>query len=115
MQKKKNTEITIRSSTAKYLTYVAATGDAQESYGPVNSDRIQTVFLSDTQTVTSIKVSEGDTLALTGVYAGMESGEITLKNETTGAIIPLTCSFTDRQAAILKAGSLLSYTKQLGE
>ena len=37
-------------------------GDAQESYGPVNSDRIQTVFLSDTQTVTSIKVSEGDTV-----------------------------------------------------
>ncbi len=32
MQKKKNTEITIRSSTAEYLTYVAATGDAQESY-----------------------------------------------------------------------------------
>ena len=61
------------------------------------------------------KVAEGDTLSLTGVYAGMESGEITLKNETTGAIIPLTCSFTDRQTAILKAGSLLSYTKQLGE
>jgi aconitate hydratase len=61
------------------------------------------------------KVNEGDTLSLTGVYAGMESGEITLKNETTGAIVPLTCSFTDRQTAILKAGSLLSYTKQLGE
>ncbi|MBQ9121648.1 MAG: aconitate hydratase [Clostridia bacterium] len=61
------------------------------------------------------KVSEGDTLSLSGVYAGMESGEITLTNETTGAKIPLTCSFTDRQAAILKAGSLLSYTKQLSD
>ncbi|MBO5109211.1 MAG: aconitate hydratase [Clostridia bacterium] len=61
------------------------------------------------------KVAEGDTLSLSGVYAGMESGEITLKNETNGAIIPLTCSFTERQTAILKAGSLLSYTKQLGE
>ena len=32
MAKKKNTEITIRSSAAEYLTYVAATGDAPESY-----------------------------------------------------------------------------------
>ena len=61
------------------------------------------------------KVNEGDTLSLSDVYAGMESGEITLKNETTGAKITLTCSFTDRQAAILKAGSLLSYTKQLSD
>ena len=32
MQKKKNTEITIRSAAAEYLTYVAATGDAPESF-----------------------------------------------------------------------------------
>ena len=32
MTKKKDTEITIRSSTAEYLTYIAATGDAPESY-----------------------------------------------------------------------------------
>ncbi|MBQ7146510.1 MAG: virulence RhuM family protein [Lachnospiraceae bacterium] len=32
MPKKKNTEITIRSSAAEYLTYVAATGDAVESF-----------------------------------------------------------------------------------
>ena len=32
MPKKKNTEITIHSSAAEYLTYVAATGDAPESY-----------------------------------------------------------------------------------
>ena len=32
MKKKKNTEITIRSAAAEYLTYVAATGDAPESY-----------------------------------------------------------------------------------
>ena len=30
MAKKKNTDITIRSSAAEYLTYVAATGDALE-------------------------------------------------------------------------------------
>ena len=32
MSKKKNTEITIRSAAAEYLTYVAATGDAPESF-----------------------------------------------------------------------------------
>lgn len=37
-------------------------GDSRESYGPVTTDRIQTVFLSETQTVTEILVSEGDTV-----------------------------------------------------
>ena len=35
-------------------------GDNQESYGPVTTDRIQTVFLSDTQTITEVLVNEGD-------------------------------------------------------
>ena len=46
----------------QYLGMTEYWGDAQESYGPVTGDNIQTVFLSDTQTVTSIKVSEGDTV-----------------------------------------------------
>ena len=37
-------------------------GDSQQTYGPVRSDNIQTVMLSDTQTVTSINVKEGDTV-----------------------------------------------------
>ena len=37
-------------------------GDNQESYGPVTTDRIQTVFLSDTQTITEVLVKEGDTV-----------------------------------------------------
>ncbi|MBQ9806234.1 MAG: aconitate hydratase [Clostridia bacterium] len=56
------------------------------------------------------KVSQGDTLSISGVWAGMDSGKMILKNETTGEEIPLVCSFTDRQKAILKAGSLLAYT-----
>ncbi|MBE6601254.1 MAG: aconitate hydratase [Ruminococcaceae bacterium] len=56
------------------------------------------------------KVAQGDTLSISDVWAGMDSGKMILKNETTGAEIPLTCSFTDRQKAILKAGSLLAYT-----
>ena len=35
-------------------------GDSQESYGPVTTDKIQNIFLSDTQTVTEILVSQGD-------------------------------------------------------
>lgn len=56
------------------------------------------------------KVAQGDTLSISGVWAGMDSGKMTLKNETTGVEIPLVCEFTERQKAILKAGSLLAYT-----
>lgn len=47
------------------FTYIGMTeywGDSQESYGPITTDRIQTVFLSDTQTVTEILVQSGDTV-----------------------------------------------------
>ena len=37
-------------------------GDSQESYGPVTTDKIQTVYVSNTQTVTEILVAEGDTV-----------------------------------------------------
>lgn len=58
------------------------------------------------------KLSQGDKLTLTDVFSGMESGEITLKNETTGESFTLCASFTERQKSILKAGGLLSYTKK---
>ena len=56
-----------------------------------------------------------DTLSIDGVWAGMDSGKMTLKDETAGIEIPLACSFTERQKAILKAGGLLAYTKLQGE
>ena len=58
------------------------------------------------------KVSQGDTLSISNVWAGMDCGKMMLKNETTGVEIPLVCAFTERQKAILKAGSLLAYTKE---
>ena len=61
------------------------------------------------------QLTQGDELALTGVYAGMDSGNITLTDKTTGESFTLCADFTDRQKAILKAGGLLAYTKQLGE
>ena len=57
------------------------------------------------------KLNQGDKLTLVNVFEGMDKGEITLKNETTGESFELSVSFTERQKAILKAGGLLSYTK----
>jgi aconitate hydratase len=58
------------------------------------------------------KLNQGDKLALVNVFEGMDKGEITLKNETTGESFALSCAFTERQKAILKAGGLLAYTKE---
>lgn len=46
----------------QYIGMTEFWGDTQESYGPVTTDKIQTEFLSDTQTVTEIKVTDGDTV-----------------------------------------------------
>ena len=46
----------------QYVGMTEYWGDSQESYGPVTTDRIQTIFLSDTQTVTEILVQAGDTV-----------------------------------------------------
>ena len=59
------------------FNYVGMTeywGDSQESYGPVTTDKIQTVFLSDTQTVTEILVSQGDTV---------KKGDLLMRFDTT--------------------------------
>lgn len=59
------------------------------------------------------RVSQGDTLSLSNVYEGMDSGEIFMKNETTGEDFILIANFTERQKEILKAGSLLKYTGRM--
>ena len=58
------------------------------------------------------KLHEGDNLKIENIFEGMEKGEMTLLNETTGESYPLVCNFTERQKGILKAGSLLEYTKE---
>ena len=49
-------------------------GDNQESYGPVTTDKIQTVFLSDTQIITSVPVQVG---------AHVKKGDVLMTYDTT--------------------------------
>jgi len=56
------------------------------------------------------RIEQGDKLRIEGVWQGMEAGTMTLVDQTNGARIPLSCNYTDRQKAILKAGGLLAYT-----
>ena len=44
----------------EYIGMTEYWGDSQESYGPVTTDKIQTIYLSETQTVTEILVQPGD-------------------------------------------------------
>ena len=46
----------------QYLGMTEYWADSQESYGPVTTDNIQTIYLSDTQTVSQILVAVGDTV-----------------------------------------------------
>lgn len=58
------------------------------------------------------KLSQGDKLKIENIFEGMDKGEITLVNETRNESYTLVCNFTERQKGILKAGSLLEYTKE---
>ncbi len=57
-------------------------------------------------------LNQGDRLALRNIHAGMDRGEITLEDVTAGRTFPLKCDFTERQKRMLKAGGLLTYTKE---
>lgn len=57
-----------------YIGMTEYWGDSQESYGPVTTDKIQTVYLSETQTVTEILVNAGDTV---------KKGDILMTFDTT--------------------------------
>ena len=59
------------------FSYIGMTeywGDSQESYGPITTDRIQTVFVSDTQTITEILVADGD---------AVKKGDLLMTYDTT--------------------------------
>ncbi len=56
-------------------------------------------------------LTEGDSLALVGLFDAIKTGSAVLRNLTTGKEIRLCGSFSERQRAILRAGGLLKYTK----
>ncbi len=60
------------------------------------------------------KFIQGDMLKLSDIYAGLDSGKITLTDESSGESAVLSCSFSERQKEILRAGGLLIYTKTCG-
>ena len=55
-------------------------------------------------------LTQGETLTLTGIDAGLDSGTMTL--HTGNREIPVCGNFTKRQADMLRAGGLLNYTKE---
>lgn len=58
----------------EYLGMTEYWGDSQESYGPVTTSNVQTIFLSQTQTVTEVAVTQGQTV---------KKGDLLLKFDTT--------------------------------
>ena len=57
-----------------YIGMTEYWGDSQESYGPVTTDKLQTIFLTDTQSVVEIAVEPGDTV---------KKGDLLLTFDTT--------------------------------
>ena len=60
------------------------------------------------------RLSQGDELTLSGIFAGLESGTFALTDRTTGETFALKCELSARQRDILRAGGLLAYTKEAG-
>ena len=58
------------------------------------------------------KFTQGDRLTVSGIFEGMDTGFVTLRNDK-GSTARLRCTVTSRQKAILKAGGLLEYTKEV--
>lgn len=59
------------------------------------------------------KLNEGDELCINNVFDAVETGFAVLENVTTGDKINLVCDYSERQIAMLKAGGLLPYTKNI--
>ena len=60
------------------------------------------------------RLSQGDELTVSGIFAGLERGTFALTDRTTGETFALKCELSARQRDILRAGGLLAYTKEAG-
>lgn len=62
------------------------------------------------------RIEQGDTLALNGIRSAVEAGSpVRLTNITKGEEYELCYDYSDRQTAMILAGGLLNYTKQLNK
>ena len=57
-------------------------------------------------------LDQDDVLRVENIFEGMDKGTMVLRNLTKNTEIKLSCEFTERQKAILKAGGLLKYVGQ---
>ena len=58
------------------------------------------------------RLTQGDDLTISGIFAGLASGKFTLTDKTTGATFALACELSPRQREILRDGGLLAYTRE---
>ena len=58
------------------------------------------------------RLTQGDDLTISGIFAGLESGKFTLTDKTTGETFALACELSPRQREILRDGGLLAYTRE---
>ena len=58
------------------------------------------------------RLTQGDDVTISGIFAGLESGKFTLTDKTTGETFALACELSPRQREILRDGGLLAYTKE---
>lgn len=57
------------------------------------------------------ELKQDDELVLSNIFAGLKSGTFTLYDKTNGKKYTVQGNFTQRQQSILKAGSMLAFTK----
>lgn len=86
-------------------------GDSRESYGPVSTDRIQTVFVSDTQTVTEILVNQGDMVKKGDLLMTFDTtlSDIALERKQL-EVQKLKLQLEDANAELLRINGLKPYT-----
>ncbi len=58
------------------------------------------------------RLTQGDELTISGIFAGLESGKFTLTDKAMGETFALACELSPRQREILRDGGLLAYTKE---
>ncbi|MBQ3488687.1 MAG: biotin/lipoyl-binding protein, partial [Clostridia bacterium] len=87
-----------------YLGMTEYWGDNQESYGPVTTDRIQTVYISETQTVTQVHVEPG---------AEVKKGDLLLSFDTTLSDLALERKRLDVEKLRLQLLDAEEYLKEL--